>query len=373
MQLTRDLVVKYLTGLGWKREATPDNAVFRLRPPADRLPTARPILFSVNARSEGEAREVAVAIDYLQDIYGKSKAEIERGVSAISHDLLLGKIPDEYLKNDTIELRGVRSYMNGMRGLLANSATTVMTGHRAFPKSIKAAFEYADRCGFGHTFRGSFGLMIEAPLKGVEQTAMSFGSSVAPLGRQVVERIAAGLASVGVAAKEDDAEAIVEQKGGLNAAMCKDLISIIKNSGIPRIKLSIEWSPEVQAPAVLSDELFIETRQMRVLQQAHKRLVEDEEPILVKVIGPIVDLHSDTNPSDFENERGQRSIQINWTSDEYGTKKVLVKLDPRQYLAAHEAHGLGQLVQVEGKLSPRRPWTLDDVTGLTPLAPISQA
>ncbi len=372
MLLTRDLLVKYLAGLGWKREETPDKAVFRMRPPADRFPSARSILFSVAAGPEGEAREVEIAVGHLQDVYGKTRAEIERGVASKSHDLLLGKVPDEYLRNDTIELRGVRSYMNGMRGLLANSATTVMTGHRAFPKSTRSAFDYADTCGFGHTFRGSFGLVIEAPLKGAEQTAMPFGESKAPLGRQVVERIAIGLASVAVAQKEDDAEAIVEREGGLNAAMCKDLISIIRNSGIPRIRISIAWSPEAAAPQVQSDDLVIEARQLRVLQQAHKRLTEEEDPIRVTITGPIIDLHSDTNPMDFENEEGERSVQISWASADYGVKKVLVKLDPRQYLTAHEAHGRGQLVQIEGRLSPRRPWTLEDVTKLIPLAPLTQ-
>ncbi|MGO8227231.1 hypothetical protein ACC794_37335, partial [Rhizobium ruizarguesonis] len=58
------------------------------------------------------------------------------------------------------------------------------------------------------------------------------------------------LASVSVAVKNDDAEAIVENKNGLNAGMCKDLISIIKQSGIPRIQLSFEWYSEVKAPAI---------------------------------------------------------------------------------------------------------------------------
>ncbi|MGO8224747.1 hypothetical protein HA464_06735 [Rhizobium leguminosarum bv. trifolii] len=369
MQLTSALVVKYLANLGWDRRTTTDNNIVRIQPP-ESLPGARSILFSVNARAEGEAREVRLAIDIIQDTYGKTALEIEKGVAALSHDLVLGKVPDEYLRNDTIELRGVRSYMNGMRGLLANSATTEMTGHRAFPKSTRAAFDYADQCGFGHTFRGSFGLVIEAPLGGGEQTALDFADPVPPLGRRVVQRIASGLASVSVAVKNDDAEAIVENKNGLNAGMCKDLISIIKQSGIPRIQLSFEWSSEVKAPAIGIGDYSIEARQMRVLQQAHKRLSEDEEPIPVVIVGRIVDLHSDANPADAD-EKGTRSIQINWDSEDYGMKKVIVKLDAKQYLVAHQAHGRGQLVQVAGELSPRRPWTLGQVTSLEPMVAVS--
>ncbi|MEF3133399.1 hypothetical protein OS035_18260 [Rhizobium sp. 268] len=370
MQITRDLVVRYLVNLGWRRIASSDSAIFRVDPPEVSPFGAKSIFFSHSAQPEGAAREASLAIDIIQDTYGKPRGEIEKSILALTHDLLIGKVPDEFLRNDAIELRAVRSYLNGMRGVIASAGTTELTGRRAFSKSIKQALDYADRCAFEHTFKSSFGLAIEAPLRGHVQTAMEFGSDKVPLGRRVVQRIAFGLASLQEAVRVDDPEPILERPDGLNAGMCKDMLAIIEQSGLPRIDLAITWSPEVSPPSLDTSSLVLETRQIPVLERAREHLLKDDDAIPATVVGRVVDLHSSGNPADDEDD-GKQSIQVRWDSPEYGVRKVLVRLDMKLYRTAYEAHGRGDLISVEGMLSQKHTWRLERVKKLEVLRPAS--
>lgn len=367
MQPSRDPLITYMTvALRWSRQTNRDGSLIRLSPPENAgIRGARNVFFSMDATGEGADREVAVALDVIQDIYEKSRAEIERELAGMSHDLLLGTIPDHYLRSDTIEVRAVRSYMNGMRGTIAASAAAEMAGRRSVSPS-KKAYEYADRCGFGHTFRGSFGLVIEAPLGGVEQETLDNSAPTLPLGRRIVQRLASGLASLKQATETDDPDLIVKNDAGLNAGMCKDLLGIIEQSAIPRIDLRFAWSPGLKEPPIQSSKFSLEVRQVRVLDEARKRLANLSDIVPAVVVGRVFLLQSVANPADVGDRPSSQSIKIKWESPEYGLRNVVVALDPSQYRAAYDAHGRGSLVLAEGTLS-KKGWRLDDVTKFTVL------
>lgn len=360
MQITRELVIRYLRSLGWQQQRVEDDAIIRVVPP-ETMAARRSILFSSKASTEGEAKEVGLAVALIEDAYQKRAAEIVRGILALSHDLILGKVSDDYMRNDTIELRGVRAYLNGMRGLIANAAMSEMIGSRFFKKASKFATGYADRCGFGHTFRGSFGLSIEAPLGDGEQGSLDSFEPVPPLGRRVITRIATGLQDVSTATREGDVGAIVEARDGMNAAMCRELVAVIKQSGLPRIDLSIEWSPEFAAPETGDARYRIEVKQLKILEEAVKRLSKEERPSPALLSGRIVDLHSTADPADDEDDQPERWVYIVWDAPGYGRKKVQVKLDARQYVLALAAHGRGLDVEAIGTLSQGRTWVLEEV------------
>lgn len=368
MQIARDLVVRYLLSLGWRREATGNSAIFRMDPPEAGPFGAKSIFFSHSAQAEGEARETSLAIDIIQDTYGKPRGEIEKGILSRGHDLLIGKVPDQFLRNDAIELRAVRSYLNGMRGIIASAGTTELTGRHAFSKSSKEALTYADGCAFEHTFKSSFGLAIAAPLRGHVQTSMDFSDDEDPLGRRIVNRIAVGLASLREAVRVDDPQPVLERPDGLNAAMCREMLGIIEQSGLPRIDLAVAWTPEIAPPNVDTATLSLETRQIPVLERARELLLKDDDGFPATVVGRVVDLHSASNPADDEDEGGQ-SVQVRWDSPDYGIRKVLVRLDAKQYRTAYEAHGRGDLISVEGMLSQKHTWRLEKVTRLAVLRP----
>lgn len=362
MQLTREILIRYFDSRGWKKQQSRDGSLVRLQ--LDKHEGLRGpvnVFFSLGVDSEKEAREVSVALDSIRQIYKISPDEVEQGVMNLTHDRLLARVPDEYMKNESIELRAIRSYLNGMRGLITAAATTEITGQRFFAKSAKDARNYADRCRFAHTFRGSFGLAIDAPIEGAGQTAMEFSDVKPPLGRRVIRRIATGFASLERAVAEDDPEPIIAADTGFNASMCKDVVGIIQNSGIPRIELAIALSPALESPGFANTKFRIESRQIRLLEDASKRMAKTGATEPMTVIGRIVDLHADGNPADMSDVKGKRMVQVNWESPEHGIIKVSISLEPKQYLTALEAHSKGEVVTAAGLLRRERGWLLENV------------
>jgi hypothetical protein len=71
------------------------------------------------------------------------------------------------------------------------------------------------------------------------------------------------------------------------------------------------------------------------------------------VIGRIVTLRADSDPSDLLTPTGEREIIIEWVSGDQPRMSVRVALNPAQYLEAAAAHTAGRLVMVSGTLEHR--------------------
>lgn len=369
MQISRNIMLRYLASRGWNTQTSRDGGLVRSQL-ADGRQDPINVFFSTNVDGDQEQREVLAALDTIRHTYRISELEIQQAITGLTHDRVLARVPDEYMRSDSIELRAARSYLNGMRSLITDAAAVEMTGQRFAPKSSKKASDYADRCRFAHTFKGSFGLTIEAPLQGGGQTTIDASEPEPPIGRRVIRRIASGLASLAEAVAEDDPTPIVENDIGFNAEMCKDVLGIIQHSGIPRIDVSIALSPEFKSDGFESGGFKIEARQFSILERAYDRMSDKVNLSTPENIsGRIVDLHADGNPADMEDLDGKRIVQVNWDSPDYGMKKVSIGLDPKQYLVALEAHRSGHLVSAVGTLRRKRSWVLEEVQSFHRLGP----
>lgn len=197
-----------------------------------------------------------------------------------------------YVKHSTARLTPWQFSFSGqnieqLRELRSRCATT---GERTFRRTNKEASDYADRCRFAHTFKGSFGLAIESPVGFNDQTELAFIEPTIPFGRKVIRRIANGLQSVMKSFSEDSVSPILEAADGLNANMCSELVSIIDRTEIPRIDiafvLSPEWEPDVPAPPTF----HIDARYRELLKDASARLTTEDDAQPVTVVGRIVNL-----------------------------------------------------------------------------------
>lgn len=360
MDVTKQAMIRYLVRHGWKQQSSRDGRLIRLvladdanRPPVN-------IFFSIDSvGADADGAEVAAAAETIQQIYGLSETALRANLVSLTFDKILATVPDDYLRHESIELRAARTYLNGMKGIIAASATTVLTGERSFRRTVKEAKDYADGCRFAHTFKGSFGLAIESPVGLNNQTIMPFAEPELPLGRKIVRRIAVGLQSLKDSYSQDDLGPIISTPEGLNANMCNELVGIIEGTGISRIDLSFvlspEWEPDVPAPQPFK----IESRYRDILKDAAARLTKADNDADVSIFGRIVNLHNVGDPSDLMSDDADRIIQVNWDSPEHGLIKVSVSLDPASYLAAVEAHKQGRPISIQGRLQRKgRSWAL---------------
>ena len=150
----------------------------------------------------------------------------------------------------------------------------------------------------------------------------------------------------------------------MSANMCDEVVGLIEDTGISKLEISVAFSPEWGSESGEPSHAFrVERRYMDLLKEASSRLRRAELPREETVIGRIVRLETDGNPSDIFNDKAGREIVLSWDSGEYGHIRVQVALDPAGYLTALEAHSKGQLFAVTGLLKRAgRSWTLEQLS-----------
>ena len=121
-------MVRYLTDQGWTRQSSRDGKLVRLYlGKADAADTVN-LIFSNTSPPEEERSEVSAALDTLEQLYGRPRSQLTRAISSLPYDLILTRIPDEYVRHESIELGTAQTYMRTMHSFIAASATTEISG-----------------------------------------------------------------------------------------------------------------------------------------------------------------------------------------------------------------------------------------------------
>lgn len=364
LEIEPRLIIRYLQHMGWKVEDY-RSKLKRVSYNDSAGGEAVEIFFGDHASPEGKKRDVFFALNTISDFYDKTLELVSSDIRSLTFDLITSKIPNEYVLNDSIQLRVASLYINEMKSFLASSATTELTGERSFKRTKKEAIDYAEKCRFGHTFRGSFGFMIESPVVlNDAPTIPTISEKALPLGRRVVERIARGLSAYSSAVEEQNPSVIAQQPEGFSANMCDAMADIVEQTDVSKIllgiKLSPEWRMSENVPTALA--FSVEAKHIELLREAAKVMRVSETPRPVTVFGRIKRLETDGNPADILEDPASREIEINWVNEENTIVHVKVMLTPQKYLEAVEAHKQGNAVSASGMLARvGRSWRLESV------------
>lgn len=352
------LIIRYLISNGWKSD-TPKRSLHRVWLPEDTDGAPVEVFFS---GVEGqERREANFALQTLSQVYEKSIDQIANEIRRLNFDLICSRIPDEYVRNESIELKVATQFLDKMKVLLAASATTEITGARFYKRVLKDGAEYSERCRFGHTFRGSFGFQIESPVGFNDQPTFTGVDQEAPFERKVVLRITNGLSSLVRAINEDDPEIIVAQPGGFSSNMCDAIADIIDEIEISKLDIAISLSPEWSSKKEYRFDYSIHQRDVEILRAAAKSMRVDDPVRKVRVYGRIKRLQTDGNPADLVEDKSRREIELGWLNEDNQLLSVKIGLDPKDYLIAVEAHKNGDVVHASGELVRLgRSWHLID-------------
>jgi hypothetical protein len=77
-----------------------------------------------DTRTADFARRMTGAIETLSQLEERVPEEIVAAIRSIGYDVVRSRIPDDLVIENTIDLESARSYVNGMKDLLAATATT---------------------------------------------------------------------------------------------------------------------------------------------------------------------------------------------------------------------------------------------------------
>lgn len=347
--VSASLIARYLQSLAWKRKVF-KNGLIQLTPDNNDVE----VFFSVGTNKQQRQEESVMALRTIADFYDTTIEMVQTKVLSYLSDRISNRIPDEYVRNDTIEYRVASEYLVGMRTFLSTSAATEISGKLHFERTLKEASIYADQCRFGHTFRGSFGFVVASPVESNDNPVFDGLEQALPLGRRVIERIARGLHSIDEASEIEDPDCIVKAVKGFSANMCTALADLLEKTEVSRMDFGIDFSSEWKSSLATTDPVNfeIESSNIELLRVAAKRMTADAEPSREAIFGRVRSVSTDGNPSDLNDAEPKREVEINWVSKEEKLVHVKLKVSPSDYLTAVEAHRSGRPVSVSGMLPP---------------------
>lgn len=342
-----NLVSRYLRARGWDSKSF-ENGMTMLSKDQGEFE-----IFLNSKRDVGDKNdEVYYALRTISDYYGREISEIHRDVISHLSDRISSRIPDEYVKNDTIEFRVASSYISGMKVLLSSSATTEMTERRFFLRTLKEAVKYSESCRFAHTFRGSFGFVVESPVGVNNAPSLDGIEDHVPLERRVVERLSQGFASIQKASLLEDPSLISESSSGLSANMCDAIADLLEEMEVSNIKFKIDFSSEWRSTTSEDiDSVFkLSQNDVPLIRAGAKSLKVDEKPSKETIFGKVRRVGTDGNPSDLRDDDARREIEVNWVADDEKVIRVRILVTPEDYLKALDAHRNNKVVTATGLL-----------------------
>lgn len=293
------------------------------------------------------------ALRIISQYEDRSMMDVASDIKSVSYDVWRAIVPSSLVQYESISMQIAGRLVSNARELLASSATTEASPKPFFGKITKAARVFADDCRFGHTFKGSFGFSIETPIAYNESPKLESVEEDTPFERRVIQRIARGINHVARAGDVLDPLLIVDNfQTGFSANMCEDFVDLMEAVGVERLGFEFSFSPEWRLAADLSKRSLVnlEPRHVDVAKDAARKLRLQDFERSRTIVGRVVRLETEGNPTDLLEESVEREILVQWDAPDFGRIKVKVTLSAAEYLVALSAHSNGRAVSISGKI-----------------------
>lgn len=360
-----EAVRRYLTATGWRRlkqkEGRSSAVPYEMYRSETPSPVKTQLILPLSEEAADWTWRVRDAIQSLSEIESRSSDEVVYSIHRIGYDIVRSAIPSEHVKDDTVKLTAATELVANMRGLLAAAATTEKKPLPYFGRLLKDSVQFADACRFGHTFRGSFGFVVESPLPDPEPLPLLPADPPIPFERRVIQRLARGIQTVVAATDAQDTKMITSSvTTGLGANGCEQLADLIERVNPPGLRISFDLSPAWSLAREMDLASFnVDAKHAEICRAAAGELRRDETPRSVRVAGRVIRLQNQTDPTDLSNTTGEHEIIVLWGSEDLGDILVRVNLSPTDYLLSVNAHGSGRPIWVSGSLTKiGRQWFL---------------
>jgi hypothetical protein len=353
---SRQQLSAYLELAGWQRRVPPSEKWVVYEAPSTAGEKPFEIVIPTDNSASDLPNYIQVAVNLLSSLANESPDATAKRVRLYDRDVFTVRNleGDEY---NSITLKLAARQVNELKQLVAYSACSERDPRPYFPThQLAAAKDMVSHYRFGHTFAGSFGFTIEAPILHAETAFVQLALldepteplALPPIERRVMERIYRGISDAERATKEQDADVLIQGfPSGLNANMCKSLVSMSRDKSIP-IEYSVLWSPKLPPPLepITREPVRLWEPSYTYLDYAAKKLRELKfEPVTIR--GLVVALSSKDAPLGIKPT--DRSVVVKWTNRPDGRPvNVIVPLEKEEYVLAHRAHLEWQTVEVTG-------------------------
>jgi len=349
-----DLIKRFLRARGWERiEQLNDNLLLYKGPLDD---TKSPILIALPATANAidNKQMITKALNLLAAIEDRSIQEVSEEIANLGSDFLRPKIifPTNAA---SLPLMEIKSTIDNLTNLIKYSACMEEDNQPYFSKSKRIGRIMAEKCRFGQTFIGSFGMSIEMPIP----PPSSDISRQVPFERRLMERIARGLMTIHKAIKEADPKILTgDLQRGFNANLYESmqkLIEVVPNS---HMEFSFSWSLEYPLAEDLKSSSKLRFSSVEItpfLESAAKTLRTCSESEEVVIQGRIIQLHADSPLTDDDIEESEslsnedaRLIVVHWENEKGKFNSIRIPLTMDQYRRACDAHRDEKKISIQG-------------------------
>jgi hypothetical protein len=218
-------------------------------------------------------------------------------------------------------------------------------------KELKIAIllkRYMNECSFAHTWKGSFGFTIEAPLN-----LMSIGLfSEVPENRErkISKRIFNGIKIINEAVGYNSVDYIVDNlEVGFDGRMCFQFYEISEQLKFPLLEYSTQWSPIVPIEERLLPikKITLTSKTFSFAERAASKLLVSDDEKTVWFTGYPEVLRSQKEDMLDEKTFGEYVVNVKGSSQETKYATLRMELDFSRYKKALSAHKEGKDIRVK--------------------------
>lgn len=354
-QLRPDEIARYIRAIGWQKKDFPNGNLLVFQSPDSVFDDAgNPIFLTIpcgNDFSDTEKR-VRTAIELLAALKSTSVNNVAKVIKNLGVDIFNQRIfSSSHITSLPLEI--APQVIKLLRDLIYYSACAEEEPSPFFEKGRKIGKDYTEKCRFGHTFHGSFGLSLEMPLPPYVHLPGLEAQQAPPIERRIIERIVNGLRLSIQGVNEGDVTILTKNYArAFNANLCEKMGEITELLPDFNLGYSINWSPEyrVETEMLIRDEMVIEPSVYRqFFESAAKSLRASRESEFMEITGEIVQLKAERSDDD-DDDSGltEREIVISWEPDSGVARKIHVVLSREDYARACDAHKEGKTVKING-------------------------
>ncbi len=319
-----------------------------------------PILLTlpITAEFEDTPRLIFKVLNALSIINQTSIQAVCEEINNLSCDFLRQRIITSS-NAFSIPLKIANQLLFVLSDLIEYSACLELDPQPFYGRRRKVGKAFTERCHFGQTFMGSFGISIQMPIP----PSWNNSSEQEPFERRVMVRIARGLLSISKSLQEADVGILTQDyRQGFNANLFETMLEMAKILENHNMEFQFAWSSEFSPPAdvkAVTRLSFCPEVIGPLLESAGKSLRSSSESKDTVIEGQITQLRIDEAAGDEDileigtADSSRRIVSVAWELESSKIVNIRIPLSTDDYKKACNAHRDDKKISVRGR--PEKP------------------
>ena len=347
----------YLVAKGWEIKPFKRPQVVRFEGPPDDDGHPIVLLMPASEQLSDYSRRVQELVASLAVIEQRPSAEIVRNIITPTCDILHFRLAGAATVTGTLEFSFVGQFFASLRNLLVFAACGEFRPQPFFPRALKQAVHFAEKCRLRPAPAGSFRVDVETPIV-PPANAAQVQLKAYPIERLIMVSLMEGLGQLQHSVGSGKTDSVFQHKR-LNANICEALLGMRPEVKDAKLEVGVSWSPtwpiDVQ---ILPSDVAFEGRDFEQIDAIGRALRAGDEPQRRQLQGRVIRLAAD------DPVRGGAGplLAVLDVETANAPAHVEIALTPEQYRQAAQAHLEGLKIIVRGILERSgRKWQLFDI------------